>query len=67
MSRKNRAAVELGRRGGKVGGKSKSQAKAEAARQNGARNACRCGDCPVCLRRKNKSSVAIDTQSGIAV
>lgn len=65
--KKNPAAVSLGRRGGKVGGKSRSEAKIEAARSNGAKNACRCGDCPVCLRRKNKSAVSIDTQSGMAV
>lgn len=37
MARKNRAAVALGRRGGKVGGKSTSAAKVAAARRNGAR------------------------------
>jgi len=34
---KNRAAVSLGRRGGKVGGKSTSAAKQAAARENGKR------------------------------
>ena len=34
---KNKHAIILGRRGGKIGGKSRSRRKIEAARRNGAR------------------------------